>query len=121
MTRRRAYTVCTVPGCPEYTTGGRCENHRREAEQRRGSARARGYDRTHEREFRAAVLARNPLCVLCRAEQARRPSPAEPPRAGRGQLAASRDPNDPTCGRGLCPSCHSAETSRHQPDGWSNR
>lgn len=42
--------VCSQPGCPELTTARRCEGHAREAEQRRGSRQARGYDKAHMRE-----------------------------------------------------------------------
>ncbi|GAA2227243.1 hypothetical protein GCM10010430_03260 [Kitasatospora cystarginea] len=119
LTRHRAYTICTVPGCPEYTTGGRCEDHRREAEQRRGTARQCGYDRTHEREFRAAVLARDPVCVLCRTAPSKHAD--HYPLSRRELVAADRDPNDPSSGRGLCASRHGQETARHQPGGWANR
>ncbi|MGE7439340.1 MULTISPECIES: holin [Kitasatospora] len=108
-----------MPGCPEYTTGGRCEDHRREAEQRRGTARQCGYDRTHEREFRAAVLARDPVCVLCRTAPSKHAD--HYPLSRRELVAADRDPNDPSSGRGLCASRHGQETARHQPGGWANR
>ncbi|MDH6126754.1 holin [Kitasatospora sp. GP82] len=113
MTRRRAYTVCTVAGCPEYTTGGRCDDHRREAERRRGTA------RQHEREFRTAVLAHDPLCKLCGTAPSKHTD--HYPLSRRELVAAGRDPNDPQHGRGLCASCHSVETARHQPGGWAGR
>ncbi|MFI2612065.1 holin [Kitasatospora sp. NPDC018619] len=116
MTRRRAFAICSQPGCPEYTDRGRCPDHRREAEQRRGSARQRGYDREHE-QFRAAVLARDPVCVLCH----RAPSvhADHHPFSRRDLVAAGQDANDPTRGRGLCQRCHSRETAVHQPGGWA--
>jgi 5-methylcytosine-specific restriction enzyme A len=115
---RTTYTVCSVPGCPEYTNrGGRCEDHRREAEQRRGNARARGYGTEHERRFRAAVLARDPQCVLCRSAPSRHAD--HWPLDRRDLVARGLDPNDPARGRGLCGPCHSSETAREQPGGWN--
>ncbi len=37
-------TSCAVPGCPNLVDSGRCTAHRRQVEQHRGSAAARGYD-----------------------------------------------------------------------------
>jgi hypothetical protein len=42
-----AKQVCTEPGCPELTDGGRCETHRSAYEQRRGTRQARGYGQAH--------------------------------------------------------------------------
>lgn len=116
MVRRRALTICSVPDCPEYTDGGRCQDHRREAELRRGTARQRGYGRGHLR-FRAAVLARDPVCVLCQ----QRPSQHADhhPLSRRELVEQGLDPNDPQRGRGLCQPCHSSETAVHQPGGWN--
>jgi 5-methylcytosine-specific restriction protein A len=106
-----------VPGCPEYTQRGRCDGHRREAERQRGTARQRGYDSRHETQFRTAVLARDPVCVLCRT------APAEHadhhPLSRRELVERGDDPNDPKHGRGLCQRCHAKETARHQPGGWN--
>lgn len=117
MARRRALAVCSVPGCPEYTDSGRCTEHRAEAEQRRGSARERGYGRQHEHRFRAGVLQRDPTCVLC----TERPSQhADHHPLSRRELVEQRlDPDDPAHGRGLCGPCHSSETAQHQPGGWN--
>jgi 5-methylcytosine-specific restriction protein A len=123
---RRAYTICTIAGCPEYTDKGRCEAHRQEAEQRRGTARQRGYGRDHETRFRPGVLAKNPTCV-CGEEAHGHGQPCGKPSqhadhwpSSRRELqAAGLDPNDPRHGRGLCGPCHSAETARHQPGGWN--
>ncbi|MFD9124937.1 holin [Kitasatospora sp. NPDC059571] len=117
MPRRRALTICTVPGCPEYTEAGRCDDHRREADARRGTARQRGYGRAHEQRFRAGVLARDPVCVLC--SQAPSLHADHHPLSRRELVEAGHDPDDPRHGRGLCPSCHSSETARHQPGGWN--
>lgn len=118
MTRRGRLTVCSVPGCPEYTDqGGRCDEHRRQAEARRGTARQRGYDRRHECQFRRAVLARDPMCVICGKAPARHAD--HHPLSRRELVERGEDPNDPRHGRGLCGPCHSAETAQHQPGGWN--
>lgn len=117
MARRRARTVCSVPGCPTLTDAGRCEDHRREAEQRRGTARQRGYGGRHESRFRPGVLAKHPTCVLCRTRASVHAD--HWPRSRRELAAAGLDPNDPAHGRGLCGPCHSAETAQHQPGGWN--
>jgi 5-methylcytosine-specific restriction protein A len=123
---RRALTICSVPGCPEYTERGRCPTHRREAEQRRGTARQRGYGGQHETRFRPAVLARNPACV-CTDTSHGHPDPCGRPSAHADHWPLSRreltqqelDPNDPKHGRGLCQPCHSSETAQHQPGGFN--
>ncbi|MYR55544.1 holin [Streptomyces sp. SID625] len=108
--------VCTTPGCPEFTDAGRCPSCRAEAEQRRGSARQRGYDSGHERRFRAAVLARDPMCVLC--HDAPSVHADHWPTDRRTLVRQGKDPNDPARGRGLCGPCHSRETAHEQPGGW---
>ncbi|GAA1361297.1 hypothetical protein [Brevibacterium luteolum] len=109
---------CNAPGCPTLVAvgTGRCQAHQAEAEQRRGSSTARGYGRAHRRRFRPAVLARNPICVIC----FRRPSTeADHFPLSRAELIdRGLDPNDPQHGRGLCKPCHSAETATHQPGGF---
>lgn len=117
MARRTGWRVCTTPGCPEFTDqGGRCEEHRRAAEQRRGSARQRGYGKGHEQRFRPGVLARDPVCVLC--GQAPSVHADHYPLDRRQLVAAGLDPDDPRHGRGLCRPCHSRHTAVAQPGGW---
>lgn len=58
---RRALAPCTIPGCPEVVTGGKCERHARQSDLARGGARARGYTRAWE-ERRAAYLHVHPYC-----------------------------------------------------------
>ena len=117
MARRRARTVCSVPGCPNLTDTGRCASCRADAEQARGTARQRGYGGQHENRFRPGVLTRDPVCVLCH----QRPSVHADhwPQSRRELIAAGLDPDDPANGRGLCGRCHSSETARHQPGGWN--
>lgn len=117
MARRRGMRVCTVPGCPELTQGGRCESHQREAEQRRGTARQRGYGHGHETRFRPAVLARDPMCVLCR--KAPSVHADHHPLSRRQLTEQGLDPDDPKHGRGLCGPCHSKHTAAEQPGGWN--
>ncbi|MER7157325.1 holin [Streptomyces lydicus] len=127
MPRRTGWRVCSVAGCPEFTDqGGRCEGHRQEAEQRRGSSRQRGYGRGHTARFRPGVLARDPQCV-CTDESHGHPTPCGQrsahadhyPLSRRELVARGDDPDDPRHGRGLCGPCHSSETAQHQPGGWN--
>lgn len=41
--------ICLEPGCPTPVDGTRCDVHRREREQQRGSRQERGYDAAHDR------------------------------------------------------------------------
>lgn len=110
--------VCNGKGCPNLIPKGErlCADCARTAERTRGSATARGYGRRHRLRFREAVLARDPICVLCH----RRPSidADHYPKSRRELEAAGLNPNDPIYGRGLCHPCHSAETAAHQPGGF---
>lgn len=116
MPRRTGWRVCTVPGCGEYTQAGRCDEHRRQAEQQRGTARQRGYGTEHERRFRPAVLARDPVCVECRQQPSVHAD--HHPLSRRELVEQGHDPNDPRHGRGLCQACHASATAHHQPGGW---
>lgn len=110
--------VCNGNGCPNLVPKGvrLCTDCAREAERLRGSPASRGYGRRHRRTFREAVLARDPICILCH----RRPSTEADhyPRSRRELEDAGLNPNDPSFGRGLCKPCHSAETAAHQPGGF---
>lgn len=118
----RPHRPCPDPGCPELIGPGQtdCVNGharakrtraQRATDARRPTAAQRGYDHTHRTRFRAAVLRRDPTCVLCRT----RPSQhADHHPLTRTELVAQDlDPNDPRHGRGLCASCHATETARH--------
>jgi 5-methylcytosine-specific restriction protein A len=121
----RALKACPTTGCPEVTTHGRCSRCRAQAEARRGSASARGYDHTHAKRFRAAVLRRDPLCVcadtthghgqLCLTPSAHAD---HHPRTKRELRALGLDEHDPAHGRGLCASCHNKHTAATTPGGW---
>ncbi|HEY5834997.1 holin [Streptomyces sp.] len=126
MARRRGLTICTVPGCPAYTDRGRCDEHRREAEQARGSARQRGYGTQHENRFRPGVLAKHPTCVCTETHHGHGEPCGQPsvhadhhPLSRRELVAQRLDPNDPARGRGLCGPCHAKETAAAQPGGWN--
>lgn len=111
---------CTaVPGCPELVGRHRpCPIH---AEQRR-QAKARrdaGYHTPGHKAFRAAVLRRDPICVLCALEAAT--TADHYPRSRAELVEAGEDPDDPRRGRGLCHRCHMKETARRQPGGWNRR
>jgi len=128
----RAMRVCSCVGCPahpgscpETTTGGRCTRCNRAAEQRRGTARQRGYDRRHERRFREQVLTRDPLCV-CEDTGHGHGAPClapsrhadHHPTPRRDLVRLGLDPYHPRYGRGLCHPCHSRSTPQHAPGGW---
>lgn len=113
---RHALSICPTPGCPEYTTGGRCPACKAKAERKRGTSTQRGYGTAHRRRFRTAVLERDPICKVC--GKALSQHADHHPRTRRELVAAGLDPNDPQYGRGLCGPCHSSETAKHQPGGW---
>src|SRR5437667_243501 len=66
---------CAQPGCPALVDRGetRCPTHQHAQERaydaRRGTAAERGYDAAH-RNWRAAILARDPICTACGKERA---------------------------------------------------
>jgi 5-methylcytosine-specific restriction enzyme A len=111
----RGLRPCTMPGCRSLTSSGRCADH--DSDRQRGNARSRGYDAQHEQTFRAAVLRRDRICVVCRQQPATVAD--HHPRSRRQLAAAGADPNDPRHGRGLCASCHSRATAQAQPGGWN--
>lgn len=119
---RKSLTVCSVPSCPELCSGGRCDAHKREAEQRRGSASQRGYGSRHRDTFRAGVLARDRICVMpdCTAPAT---EADHYPLDRRELVHRGLDPDDPQHGRGLCKPHHSQETARNpaQAGGWNIR
>ena len=116
MGRGRGLRVCSTPGCPELTEGGRCPTCKTEAEQRRGNSAQRGYGRRHRDRFRAGVLSKHPTCVICGINPS---TVADHYPLDRRQLQAKGlDPDDPIYGRGLCAPCDSTQTATRQPGGW---
>jgi 5-methylcytosine-specific restriction protein A len=129
MPRRAGWRVCSKPSCPEYTNqGGRCEDHRREAEQRRGSAKQRGYSGTGWQAARRAVLDRDPRCVCTddghgHAGQCPEPSTVADhyPDERRDLITAGvPDPDAPSRMRGVCAGCHARKTAAETPGGWNS-
>lgn len=108
-----------MPGCPRFTDSGRCTVCRRDADRDRGTAAERGYNSAGHRRFRAAVLDRDPICVVC--DLAASTVADHWPMSRRELLIAGRDPDDPRYGRGVCKRCHDRSTSVNQPGGWNNR
>ena len=110
--------VCGVPNCPVLSdTSGWCQQHQRQADRARGTAAQRGYTSTGHRQFRAAVLAADPVCVVCRQQPA---TVADHYPLSRKQLLShGMNPNDPAHGRGVCKRCHDTETAKHQLGGWN--
>ena len=111
----RAARTCNR--CPTIiTTGSRCTRCARQADRARGTAKQRGYTGAGHKAFRAAVLARDPICTLCRKAWS---TVADHHPASRRDLEdAGLDPNNPAYGRGLCPTCHNRSTAELQPGGW---
>jgi 5-methylcytosine-specific restriction protein A len=89
--------------------------HMRTYDAARGTATERGYDAAHRQRFRAPVLARDPVCVICMTA----PSTVADhyPRTRRELVRLGLDPNDPNYGRGLCGPCHSRWTTTDQGGG----
>lgn len=102
--------------CRKPSTSSRCPDCARAKDQARGTAAQRGYAGRGHQSFRVAVLARDPICKVCR----RAPSTVADhyPTSRRDLVDQGLNPNDPQHGRGLCHRCHSQETARNQPGGW---
>lgn len=111
-----AWRVCSRPNCPTLHQGtGRCPACHRAGDRTRrphGSP----YGTAGHRAFREAVLARDPICVLCMATPA---SVADHYPTERQDLVdLGKDPNDLEQGRGLCKRCHDSHTALTSPGGW---
>lgn len=115
----RALKVCSATDCAELVPSGRCDACRRRAEQKRGSAAARGYDARWVRRS-AAYLRRHPFCVLRLPGCTLLATEADHYPVDKRTLLAQGVP-DPDADhrlRALCHHCHSLETARLQPGGW---
>lgn len=130
----RPPSPCTRTGCPNLVHGGgRCPqcrlDERRNSDDVRGSANARGYGRAHRERFRRGVLRRDPYCRCTDAGHDHDDGPclrastvADHWPIDRRQLVRiGLDPNDPRHGRGLCQACDAKQTARRQPGGWNRR
>lgn len=92
----RAKRVCSTPGCPVLTDGGRCQEHTRQADRARGTFRQRGYDAAYDRARRKA-LAGATHCATCH-----QPFTPDNPATG-GHVKAMRDGG--TTADGIKPEC----------------
>jgi 5-methylcytosine-specific restriction protein A len=108
---------CSVPGCPELVSGGRCEAHSKQDKARRAETGNSAYKTTRWQRIRKAYLYRHPWCVLC----ARQATVADHYPLSRKQLVAQGvEPDTPSRLRPLCAPCHNKETAKHQPGGWAS-
>lgn len=122
--------MCSQVGCPALTPSGRCDAHKREAEQRRGSAYQRGYGGKAWQTSRDAVLARDPACVCKDTGHDHDGRPCGQPSSvsdhyphERKDLVAAGvpDPDAPHRMRGTCKTCHDRKTGVTRPGGWAAR
>ena len=131
--------ACALLGCGGMAVArGRCVEHAREREQRRGSASARGYDAVHWRPFRlrfARLLVAAGIAPICGAALPGGPAMAESQCRADGRvtwtpLHLDHDPPlraveradwravcDPMRVGWLCASCHDRRTRRQQDRG----
>lgn len=110
--------------CKRLHSGkGQCAACKQAADLARGTATERGYGPEHRQRFRAGVLEKDPLCVICLDWGLHTPATVADhwPLSRRQLVKRGLDPNDPQYGRGLCEPCHGRETQTHQPGGWNNR
>lgn len=107
---RRPLRPCSEPGCTALTSSGTCTTHKRKRRRRyddaRGSASARGYGARH-REWREAVLKRDPICRMCGAERSKHADHIVPVKRGGARFDLSN-------GQGLCHGCHNRKTARER-------
>lgn len=100
---------CSIPRCPNLTSGGKCDEHRAVDDRRRGTATERGYDERWARR-RIEFLSENPICVDC-GKDAEVPDHDPIPR--RELVAMGVD--DPDADEHLVPRCipcHNSKTRR---------
>lgn len=105
--------MCSRPGCPNLVDAGRCADHERTDDARRGSSRARGYNSRWERT-RAKHLTNSPLCTECGVIGS-----VVDHIDGLGPLGPRGHDHDNL--RTLCKPCHDRRTARDQPGGWNRR
>src|SRR5690606_5357067 len=110
--------VCNVPGCPELIppTHTRCPTHKREA--RAKQAGNNTYTTRAHRNFRTAVLTRDPICTHPGCHNWSTVADHYP-RTRRELEALGLNPNDPQYGRGLCTTHHNQHTAQTSPGGWA--
>ena len=104
----RLVRPCSIPGCPELTSGGPCAAHRRVRDVLRGKTAERGYDAVWRR-LRTAKLAADPFCelmILCEGRIATEVHHVHPIRT-HPELRLEWSNL-----QSACKPCHSAETMR---------
>lgn len=114
----RAWSPCSR--CPEPTPPGvtMCPTCRRTADAKR-RPNGNPYSTRGHRDFREAVLARDPICQAC---MATRSTIADHHPIERVDLVAmGLDPNDAARGQGLCKRCHDRKTAATRTAGWNDR
>lgn len=111
--------VCSIVGCPTLYEGtdSRCQVHQAEARAKRVGNRV--YSTAGHRAFRAAVLNRDPICVLCGIAQSTVADHYPIDRVDLVELGMNA--NDPAHGRGLCKRDHDQHTAATKPGGWNVR
>lgn len=57
--------VCSVPDCPAIQRESKCAEHRREAERKRGSSTARGYDADYRAQLKIPAYVNATRCGSC--------------------------------------------------------
>lgn len=119
---RRAMSVCSTPGCPTLTHGGRCEGCKARARRSRRSPTRAGYD-SRWQKTRARFLREHPYCEC--EECMALPAPLRPAATevdhidGLGPLGPRG--HDWSNLRAMTKAHHSRSTARNQPGGWADR
>jgi 5-methylcytosine-specific restriction protein A len=120
---RRAMSVCSTPGCPELTEGGRCKGCQERARVLRRATKRKPYDRAAWSRTRLAYLRANPYCECdeCMAlSLLLRPLATEVNHIdGLGPLGPRG--HDWTNLQSMTKAHHSRITAREQPGGWNDR
>lgn len=113
---RKPRPPCSVPRCPELTTGGRCAAHERMANKQRATPGTSAYGPVWPC-IRRAYLYANPWCVLC----GRAANVADHFLANRREPIArgERNPDAAKHLRPLSVRCHNGEAARNQPGGFA--
>jgi 5-methylcytosine-specific restriction enzyme A len=113
----KAWRVCTNPTCPELHQGqGRCPSCTNQADRNRRPD-GNPYNTAGHQRFRSAVLARDPICVLC--DIAISTVADHHPLERRELVTRGLNPDDPDRGRGVCKRCHDRHTAESNPAGWN--
>lgn len=103
---------CSVPGCGELCAAGKCDEHKRQAGQQRGSGKDRGWTPKWAR-FRKRYLDDNPNCLDCLDKDPPQWTPATDIDHVDGTGRNGPRAYDLTNLRPLCHSCHSKKTAKY--------